>query len=316
MGQRGRPDDRLGVPTKRQKNEATTAACFFLRNNAVAVTVRPHNKAGLTRSGTDTVGGRVVGVIQMAGGALEIALGAGAFATPTGVTQVGGVILIAHGADTFIAGFRSIWSDQVQQSFTQQGAAAAAKKLGASDVAAQRIGTGADLVAGVGPSLTIGVMRRLAIAGAGSASERVAVAYLHRGALEMGHNAVGIRQGGTTAWIHFAGMNPGRVIPVIPPPGAAGAQPYILTELAITTEQAGQATAAMHRLRALGPQEWALFGPNCTTTVREVLQQAGIVVPAWSQSPFLLHLGINVGPEITVVGGTAAVVGGASGGSR
>jgi hypothetical protein len=151
----------------------------------------------------------VVGVIQVAGGALEIALGAGGVATPTGVTPVGGVILIAHGADTFIAGFRSIYSGQVQQSFTQQGASAVATQLGASPQTAQYIGTGADVVAGLGPSFTITVARKLAIASAGTASERVAVAYLNRGALELGHNAVGIQQGGgKIAWIHFFGKHP------------------------------------------------------------------------------------------------------------
>src|SRR5260370_16223726 len=97
----------------------------------------------------------VVGVIQMAGGTLEIALGAGGVATPTGVTQVGGVILIAHGADTFVAGFRSIFSSQVQQSFTQQGASAVATSLGASPQTAQYIGTGADVVAGLRAPISI-----------------------------------------------------------------------------------------------------------------------------------------------------------------
>jgi len=75
----------------------------------------------------------------------------------TGVTQVGGVILIAHGADTFIAGFRSIHSRQVQRSFTQQGASAAATKLGASEQTAAGVGTVVDLAAGLGPSVTITV---------------------------------------------------------------------------------------------------------------------------------------------------------------
>jgi hypothetical protein len=61
--------------------------------------------------------GHVVGVVQMVGGALEIALGAGGLAAPTGVTQVGGVILIAHGADTFLAGFRSIYYGQVSSTY-------------------------------------------------------------------------------------------------------------------------------------------------------------------------------------------------------
>ena len=98
-----------------------------------------------------------VGLMQMAGGGLEILLGAGGVATPTGVTQVGGVILIAHGADTFNAGFRSIHSGQVQRSFTQQGASAAATKLGASEQTAAGVGTVVDLAAGLGPSVTITV---------------------------------------------------------------------------------------------------------------------------------------------------------------
>jgi hypothetical protein len=53
--------------------------------------------------------GRIVGVIQVVGGGLEVALGVGAVGLPTGVTQVGGVILIGHGADTVIAGFRSLY---------------------------------------------------------------------------------------------------------------------------------------------------------------------------------------------------------------
>ena len=246
-----------------------------------------------------------VGLMQMAGGGLEILLGAGGVATPTGVTQVGGVILIAHGADTFIAGFRSIHSGQVQRSFTQQGASAAATKLGASEQTAAGVGTVVDLAAGLGPSVTITVARKLAIWGAAKASERVAAAYLHRSALEVGHNAVGIRQGGVTAWIHFAGKNPGQVIRAFPPSASSG---YVITELAVTTEQAGRAANASQRLLGLGPQEWALFGPNCTTTVRTVLQEAGIVVPAWSRTPFLLHLGVNVGPDITIVGGAAAAL--------
>ena len=50
-------------------------------------------------------------------------------------------VLIAHGADTFIAGFRSIHSGQVQRSFTQQGASVAATKLGASEQTAAGVGT-------------------------------------------------------------------------------------------------------------------------------------------------------------------------------
>jgi len=73
--------------------------------------------------------------------------------------------LIAHSADTFIAGFWSIHSGQVQRSFTQQGASAAATKLGASEQIAAGVGTVVDLAAGLGPGVTITVARKLAIWG-------------------------------------------------------------------------------------------------------------------------------------------------------
>jgi hypothetical protein len=46
------------------------------------------------------------------------------------------------------------------------------------------------------------------------------------------------------------------------------------------------------------------FGPNCTTTALQVLRQGGVVVPAWSVSPGLLHMGVRSGPEITFMAGT------------
>jgi len=245
---------------------------------------------------------RLVGAIQLIGGGLEIALGVGAVGAPTGVTQVGGVILIAHGADTMVAGFRSLWNGQVSHTYTQQGGAAAARWAGASDQTAQYVGAGADFIAGVGPGVAIGVSRRLAIAGAEGASERVAVAYMHRSALEMGHNAVGIRQGGTTAWFHFAGTPTGAFEAMARAPGAK----YVITELTVTAEEAARADAARRILVQSGEQAWGYLGPNCTTTSLKILQQAGIVVPAWSRTPILLHLGLRAGSEITVVGGGAA----------
>lgn len=245
---------------------------------------------------------RAVGAIQIIGGGLEMALGVGGIVLPEPATTAGGVILVAHGSDTVIAGFRTLWSGEVTRSFTQQGGEAAALALGASPETARHVGTGVDIAAGVGPSLAIGVSRRLAIAGAEEATERVAVAYLHRSALQMGHNAVGVRAGGSTAWVHFAGVPTGSVVPMAGGPGAR----YVLTELAITGAQATRATAAQRALMAAGPQTWGYLGPNCTTTAMRVLGQAGVVVPAWSRSPFLLHLGVRAGAEITIVGGAAA----------
>lgn len=247
-------------------------------------------------------GSRLVGGIQVIGGGLEIALGVGGIVLPEPATTVGGVILVAHGADTVVAGFRTLWHGEVQHSYTQQLGTAAARGLGASPQTARGVGTAVDIAAGVGPGLAIGVSRRLAIAGAEQATERVAVAYLHRSALQMGHNAVGVTAGGRTAWVHFAGTSPGRVVPLFGGPGNG----YILTELAVTTQQATRASTALQTLRAGAPQTWGLFGPNCTTVATRVLQEAGVVVPAWSRTPYLLHLGVNYGAEITVVAGSAA----------
>jgi hypothetical protein len=252
----------------------------------------------LTEDVTWSWGPRLVGALQLVGGVLEVGLGIGGVAVPSGVTQVGGVILIAHGSDTIIAGFRTLWDGEVKQSFTQTGATMAAQGLGASQETAQRIGMGVDFAAGVGPSIGVSVTRRLAIAGAERATTKVAVAYLSRGALQMGHNAVGVRTGGTTAWVHFAGLPRGAVVPR----GTPGAE-YVITELAVTGQQAARAIQMQNTLLRSGIQTWRVCGPNCTTTALQVLRSGGVVVPGWSLSPGLLHLGVRSGGEITFMAG-------------
>ncbi|MET9385993.1 SpvB/TcaC N-terminal domain-containing protein [Streptomyces sp. NPDC002928] len=102
---------------------------------------------------------RAVGVVQVVGGALEIGVGAAGVAAPTGVTQVLGVVAIAHGADTTWAGLKTVWTGEVQKTYTEQAATAGAKGLGASDRTAERIGMGVDLAAGVIPSAGIGLAK-------------------------------------------------------------------------------------------------------------------------------------------------------------
>lgn len=255
-----------------------------------------------TASATWTWGPRLVGAVQIIGGALEVALGAGGVVIPEPATTVGGIILIAHGSDTIIAGFRTLSSGQITHSLTQTGSTQAARALGASESTARGIGAGVDFVAGVGPSIGVSVTRRLAIAGAESSANRVAVAYMHRSALQMGHNAVGVQTGGTTAWVHFAGVPEGAVSAMARGPGEA----YLITELAVTSQQAARAVVAQQTLIAAGTQTWRYLGPNCTTTAVRVLQAGGVVVPAWSRTPALLHLGVQAGPEITFMAGTLA----------
>ncbi len=246
---------------------------------------------------------RLVGGLQLIGGGLEVALGVGGIILPEPATTVGGIILVAHGTDTVVAGFRTLWYGEVQGTLTQQAGAAAARGLGASPQTARMVGTGVDLAAGVGPSLALGVTRRLAIAGAERSAATVAVAYLPRRALEMGHNAVGVRVGQTSSWVEFVGAPVGKVMRM---PTRELGNGYIVTELTVSAPQAARAMAAQQSLQALGRQNWGLLSPNCTTTALQVLRQAGVVVPAWSRSPYLLQLGVRAGPEITVFGGTAA----------
>jgi hypothetical protein len=158
---------------------------------------------------------RVVGALQTAGGALEIAGGVGAAAVPEPVTTAAGVVLIVHGADTFTTGLHTLWTGEVQHTLTQEASASTAEALGASPETAQMIGTGVDIAAGVGPSIFIALPRRLPVAiaeEAGTGGQRlvihageqaaehgvpsVSLGYLHRGSIEVGElsdAALGIR---------------------------------------------------------------------------------------------------------------------------
>jgi hypothetical protein len=220
------------------------------------------------------------------------------------VTQVGGIILVAHGSDTVVAGFRTLWYGNVARTFTQQGGEWAARKAGASDRTARLVGTGVDVAAGIGPSVAVGVSRRVALAAAEEGAPRVVVAYLHRSAFEVGHNAIGVEVGGARTWVHFAGVPVGQVSEMVGGPNAR----YVLTEIVVSSQEAARARAAQQLLMGAGPQTWSWFGPNCTTTALNVVREAGVLVPAWSQSPFLLSLGLRAGPEITFLGGTIGTV--------
>ncbi|MBR0647123.1 hypothetical protein [Plastoroseomonas hellenica] len=265
---------------------------------------------------TTTIGG-----LQVVGGFFEASLGAGMMAIPSfGLTQVIGVVLVAHGSDTFAAGFRTWGSGEVQPTLTQQAGAAAAGALGASPRTAQLVGDGVDLGVAFVPGAVIGGLQRVATWGARASSTRVTLAYARAntppfGPLRnpVGHNAIGVQQGGTTVWVEFVGKPTGGVEMMLRPPSTRA---HVLTDIAVTADRANRAALAQQRLvRAGGEQTWrALLGPNCTTTALEVLREAGIVVPIWSRAPVLLNLGLHGGVETSIVLGTVAA--GASGLAR
>jgi hypothetical protein len=82
----------------------------------------------------------VFGAAQGVGGALLLLA-----PEPTMVTKVGGSILIAHAADTMQAAVRQLFSGRPINDLTTTGAAWAARRAGASEKSAQRIGVVMDV---------------------------------------------------------------------------------------------------------------------------------------------------------------------------
>jgi len=117
---------------------------------------------------SNTTLNRIIGGIQLAGGLLEGVISVGLLLAPepTMLTKVAGVATGLHSIDTIVAGARTLWTGQVQHTLTHQAGAGAARMAGASERTANWVGTGADVLAGVGPSIGVSVSRRLAISGA------------------------------------------------------------------------------------------------------------------------------------------------------
>jgi hypothetical protein len=81
-------------------------------------------------------------------------------------TKAGGIVLGAHSLDTIVAGARTLWTGEVQHTLTHEAGASVARSAGASESTAQWVGTGADVLASVGPAAAVGISRRLAVGGA------------------------------------------------------------------------------------------------------------------------------------------------------
>jgi hypothetical protein len=109
-------------------------------------------------------------------------------------------------------------------------------------------------------------------------------------------SVVGVRTGATTAWVHLAGRPAAEVVR-----RAAPGADYVITELAVNGQQAARAIATQNALLRSGVQTWRYLGPNCTTTAVQVLRSGGVVVPAWSVSPGLLHLGVRAATRTTTL---------------
>ena len=246
-------------------------------------------------------GGVFVGILQIGGGVLELVAAGGLLLAPepTMATKAGGIVLGAHALDTLGHGIASIATDEPQETFTQQAGEGVALYAGADPTTAHWIGVGTDVVAGAGPSLGVGISRRLAIrtlatveAEGGAA---LTVGYLGRGGIEMGHNVVGVTRGGTTTWFHLAGDITAEGGVSFARRSAPSSQ-YLISTFAVDAAAADRAFASAGRMGVeLSPSTWTFLGNNCSTTAIAVLREGGVTAPLWARTPSLVYFGVNYG---------------------
>ena len=89
-----------------------------------------------------------MGALNIAGCVGETVLGGVDGVAPELVISVAGAILAAHGVDTTIAGLRTVWTGESQQTLTDSGVTAAAGAVDVHEINAGRIGMAVDI--GVG----------------------------------------------------------------------------------------------------------------------------------------------------------------------
>ena len=112
-----------------------------------------------------TIGNRLIGGLRLLGCGLEVA-GGGALLLapePTMITKAAGGTLILHGADQCVTGGRQVWTGRDERSFTERGASAAARGLGAGRRTAETVGTVVDVMVPVGAALVVGAARAASI---------------------------------------------------------------------------------------------------------------------------------------------------------
>ena len=112
-----------------------------------------------------TIGNRLIGGLRLLGCGLEVA-GGGALLLvpePTMLTKAGGGALVAHGADQCVTGGRQVWTGRAARSFTERGAAAVARGLGADRRTADTVGVVVDVAVPMGAAMIAGAVRAASI---------------------------------------------------------------------------------------------------------------------------------------------------------
>lgn len=120
---------------------------------------------------------RAVGLLQVLGGAGEMALGGALLLAPepTMLTKVGGVALGLHGSDTLTTGLRTLWTGEVQDTVTADLVQSGAEGLGVDPQTADTIGDSADALLGIlgtlGAGAALAAGRSTVLGGAASLTD-------------------------------------------------------------------------------------------------------------------------------------------------
>jgi hypothetical protein len=112
-----------------------------------------------------TVANRLIGALRLLGCGVEMTAGGALLLAPepTMVTKAAGGTLVLHGADQCVTGGRQVWTGRDERSFTERGASAVARELGAGRRTAQTVGTVVDIAVPVGAALLAGAARAASI---------------------------------------------------------------------------------------------------------------------------------------------------------
>ena len=120
--------------------------------------------------GGEYIDKRIAPTIQTVGGVMET--GAGAAMVATGVGAVPGAVLVAHGADTTVAGARGMYSGEAKQTLTKQGVT----YVTGSETAGTVVDVGLPIVAGVAGGILVARQKAAQAAAAKAAAAETAAA--------------------------------------------------------------------------------------------------------------------------------------------
>lgn len=140
-----------------------------VEEDGLRVILTPAQLASVLESETlvkgGTVGNRVIGALRLLGCGVEVAGGTAFLLTPepTMLSKAAGGTLIAHGADQCVTGGRQVWTGRDVRSFTERGASAAARGLGAGPGTARTVGAVLDVAVPMGAAIVAGAARAASI---------------------------------------------------------------------------------------------------------------------------------------------------------